>query len=136
MPELCAECGRYMEICVRAEVKPTDLFDDATVLLLRCPTTFHSACLVLRQFERRGALDDETVDSLEIPLTFPVLRWLRSLVPQCPNLNDAKCECALHQEWRAEAILTRQPSLARKPEEPFIPEDESEENIYYYGRTN
>ena len=131
----CDICDREMEVRLRGDVRPTDLFDDATVMLFRCPLMTHSAAIALIQSERRGSLDDETIDTKIIPIAEYQLKRLEKLAATCPNKNDWQCDCAWHQTCRADAIIANQSSLEKKVDEPYSEEDERERNTYHYGRS-
>lgn len=136
MAPSCPVCDQEMELRIRGDVMPTDLFDDATVLLYRCQLMTHSAALVLVQSERRGSIDDETVKALAIPIAEHTLRRLRELADACPNRNDWKCTCAWHGECSAASVIANGPSLALQPGKPYSDEDEMERNAYHYGVSN
>ncbi len=121
---------------MRGDVRPTDMFDDATVLLYRCCMLSHSAALVLVQTERRGSMDDETIDTLNIPLAEYQLRRLRELGDTCLDRTKWDCSCAWHTECSAANIITNRSTLEKKLDEPYSWEDEQEKNTYHYGRSN
>lgn len=136
MPPNCPVCQREMELRIRGDVQPTEMFDDATVLLYRCCMLSHSAALVLVQTERRGSMDDETTDTLTIPITEYQLRRLRELGDVCPDRTKADCSCAWHTECSAANIIAHRAALEKKSDEPYSWEDEQEKNTYHYGRSN
>ena len=115
----CPVCSKEMELRLRCEVMPTDLFDDATLLLYRCHLMTHAAALALVQTERRGSLDDETIDELAIPIAEHTLLRLRRLGDACPNRDDRNCACAWHKECSAASIIANRAALALQPGEAY-----------------
>ncbi len=120
----------------RGEVQPNAMYDDATALVLRCPRMDHEARLVLVQSERRGSLDDETIDTTVVPLTSATLKRLRMDAAVCPDLANATCTCPWHTACAVDAATAPNAPLRRLPDAPYIAEDDSDEsNIWHYGRT-
>jgi hypothetical protein len=125
-----------MELRLRGDVQPTDMFDDATVLLYRCYMLSHSAALMLVQTERRGSMDDETIETLTIPIAEYQLQRLRELGDACPDRTKYDCTCLWHTECSAANVITNRATFEKKPDEPYSWEDEQEKNMYQYGRSN
>jgi hypothetical protein len=96
----------------------------------------HEAWLVLVQSARRGALHEETIDTITIPITQKTLKPFYDSAATCPDRTRFDCPCPWHAANRAEEIIKNKESLRRQPDEPYIVEDTSEESsVYHYGKS-
>ena len=126
-----------MYIWLRSEVKPLDLYDDATILMLWCSAKWDDAALVIVQSERRGKIDDETLDTRIIPITERVFKEITQDSRSCTRLEDPTCNCAWHVNYAIDKIIQREAFLRRKEGEPYIVEraEDDESQYYHYGRS-
>lgn len=123
-----------MHQLLRAEVAPTDLYDDATLMLLRCPSS-EDGYLALVQSERRGSMDDETIDMQMIPMYWSAMTKMVDVAARCPDVKNGQCPCAWHQTVKAPLLLQEDAWFRRPTYVPFFDpaQADAEAGIWHYG---
>ena len=100
MPFLCPNCSshqRSLKIKARIELPPDSRSDEITLQIVECSQCRFTGIAVYEE-SRRGALDSESFTHVGYRVSAQDVRKLRRMIRQCPEPDNRRCGCPVHQE--------------------------------------
>ena len=100
MPFLCPKCSsphRSLKIRAKIELPPDSRSDEITLQVVECSQCRFAGIAVYEE-SRRGALGSESFSHIGYRVSAKDLRALRRMIRQCPEPNNRRCGCPVHQK--------------------------------------
>lgn len=122
MSFICTDCSTAgtLKILRQIEIPPDSRSDEITLQIIKCSRCGFEGIAVYEE-SRRGAFGDESVDHYGYYLSEADVQELKKLIDACPNPDNFRCSCEVHQRLGKKNENSRWDGLAEfKVDHPFV----------------
>lgn len=108
MSFVCPECSSpgSLKITLRLELPPDSRSDEITLQVVQCSACRFAAVAVYQE-SRRGGLAFESFEHVGYRLSHGELKLVRNAIRRCPDRNNRRCQCSVHQFYGRRDISGR-----------------------------